>query len=110
MSQADNETRAANTDSETNGSMKNDAIVLSPALCPCSGNGQMQIRHLGRVLGTLIIRALILSLALAYLMALIDGLRTFGTSPLSIAVHLTWTIPAASGFCRVHVPACDWLR
>lgn len=50
--------------------------------CTCSAHPQLQIRHLGEGLGALVIRTFILSLVLAYLMSLIDGLHNIGVAPL----------------------------
>ena len=58
-------------------------MAESESCSSCSGL-KLPIKQIGAGLGLLLLRVLILSLALSYLMSLIDGLRTAGEAPLAL--------------------------
>lgn len=88
--QADNE--AMKTAESGSGAVRQDACASDVCncrqdhgaddVCKCAYSLVLQVKHFWAGLGLLLLRILALSLTLAYLMSLIDGLRTIGIVPL----------------------------
>lgn len=50
--------------------------------CPCTANFTLRLKHIGSKVLLLVVRVLVLSLALAYLMSILNALQYWGMAPM----------------------------